>query len=285
MSQDSYAGTGVYRLDRRRRELPAGGRRSRATTRWRRTRCSGSRSTRAATPTRPPTTACSGTAAGTGSWTEVLDPAGPTDFPPYDQQVTDVAVVPGLERRGRHRRDRLARAGQHRRTTASTSRPTAAITFSEVTPDRRHQRQRHRPDHVRLLGGRQQAVRDRAVARRCRPPVTSPCCRASSSSRPGKPGQRDRPVDEDRRRGHAGRLRLGTGRRLRLRRRRSGLVQPGPGGRPQQPQPRVRRAGGGLRVHQRRQHLGDRQPVLELHLRLRRHGHLPATPRIPTSTP
>jgi sugar lactone lactonase YvrE len=34
-------------------------------------------------------------AASTGSWTEVLDPAGATDFPPYDQQVTDVAVQPG----------------------------------------------------------------------------------------------------------------------------------------------------------------------------------------------
>ena len=33
--------------------------------------------------------------ASAGSWSEVLDPAGPTDFPPYDQQVTDVAVVPG----------------------------------------------------------------------------------------------------------------------------------------------------------------------------------------------
>ena len=31
----------------------------------------------------------------TGQWTEVLDPYGPTDNPPYDQQVTDVAVVPG----------------------------------------------------------------------------------------------------------------------------------------------------------------------------------------------
>jgi sugar lactone lactonase YvrE len=30
-----------------------------------------------------------------GAWSEVLDPAGATDFPPYDQQVTDVAVVPG----------------------------------------------------------------------------------------------------------------------------------------------------------------------------------------------
>lgn len=34
-------------------------------------------------------------AARSGSWTEVLDPAGTTDSPPYDQQVTDVAVQPG----------------------------------------------------------------------------------------------------------------------------------------------------------------------------------------------
>jgi hypothetical protein len=34
-------------------------------------------------------------AAGSGQWTEVLAPFGPTDNPPYDQQVTDVAVVPG----------------------------------------------------------------------------------------------------------------------------------------------------------------------------------------------
>jgi hypothetical protein len=33
--------------------------------------------------------------AGTGQWTEVLDPAGAVDSPPYDQQVTSVAVVPG----------------------------------------------------------------------------------------------------------------------------------------------------------------------------------------------
>ena len=33
--------------------------------------------------------------ASSGSWTEVLDPAGPVDSPPYDQQVTDVAVQPG----------------------------------------------------------------------------------------------------------------------------------------------------------------------------------------------
>jgi hypothetical protein len=34
-------------------------------------------------------------AAGGSQWVEVLDPAGPIDFPPYDQQVTDVAIVPG----------------------------------------------------------------------------------------------------------------------------------------------------------------------------------------------
>jgi len=34
-------------------------------------------------------------AAGVNQWTEVLAPAGPVDNPPYDQQVTDVAVVPG----------------------------------------------------------------------------------------------------------------------------------------------------------------------------------------------
>jgi sugar lactone lactonase YvrE len=34
-------------------------------------------------------------AAGSNTWTEVLDPMGPTNNPPYDQQVTDVAIVPG----------------------------------------------------------------------------------------------------------------------------------------------------------------------------------------------
>jgi hypothetical protein len=34
-------------------------------------------------------------AAGGSSWAEVLDPAGTVDNPPYDQQVTDVAIQPG----------------------------------------------------------------------------------------------------------------------------------------------------------------------------------------------
>ena len=42
------------------------------------------------------------------TWSEVLDPAGPTDFPPYDQQVTDVAVVPGT-----HGQDVIAAIGWH----------------------------------------------------------------------------------------------------------------------------------------------------------------------------
>jgi sugar lactone lactonase YvrE len=40
--------------------------------------------------------------------TEVLDPAGASDFPPYDQQVTDVAVVPGT-----HGRQVIAAIGWH----------------------------------------------------------------------------------------------------------------------------------------------------------------------------
>jgi hypothetical protein len=38
-------------------------------------------------------------ASGSNQWTEVLDPAGATDFPPYDQQVTSVAVAPGTHGR------------------------------------------------------------------------------------------------------------------------------------------------------------------------------------------
>ncbi len=66
-------------------------------------------------------------------WTEVLDPAGPTDFPPYDQQVTDVAVVPGSGGR-----DVIAAIGWHGPGNTenngfyeSTDR---GHTFSQVTP-------------------------------------------------------------------------------------------------------------------------------------------------------
>ena len=72
VSQDSYAGTGIYRSTNDGATFKRVGDDSRATTRWPRTRCSGSRSTRAATPTRPPTTGCSGTppapARGPRSW-------------------------------------------------------------------------------------------------------------------------------------------------------------------------------------------------------------------------
>lgn len=44
----------------------------------------------------------------TRAWTEVLDPVGVSDFPPYDQQVTDVAVVPGS-----HGQDVIAAIGWH----------------------------------------------------------------------------------------------------------------------------------------------------------------------------
>src|SRR5580693_2619141 len=66
-------------------------------------------------------------------WSEVLDPAGATDFPPYDQQVTDVAVVPGTHGRdvitaiGWHGPGNTAHNGFYESTNYGQS-------FSEVTP-------------------------------------------------------------------------------------------------------------------------------------------------------
>jgi hypothetical protein len=71
--------------------------------------------------------------AGSHSWTEVLDPAGPVDNPPYDQQVTDVAVVPGT-----HGTDVIAAIGWHGPTNTKYngfySSTNGGRTFSKVTP-------------------------------------------------------------------------------------------------------------------------------------------------------
>ncbi len=72
-------------------------------------------------------------AAGTGQWTEVLDPAGPADSPPYDQQVTDVAVQPGSAGRvviaaiGWHGPGNTQNNGFYTSTDGG-------LTFSQVTP-------------------------------------------------------------------------------------------------------------------------------------------------------
>jgi hypothetical protein len=66
-------------------------------------------------------------------WSEVLDPAGPADFPPYDQQVTDVAVVPGT-----HGRDVIAAIGWHGPGNTANNgfyeSTDSGRSFSEVTP-------------------------------------------------------------------------------------------------------------------------------------------------------
>ena len=89
----------------------------------RRTRPSGLRSTPQVTPMLRPTTASSAlppVSLGRGARS-----GRPVDNPPYDQQVTDVAIVPGT-----NGNDVIAAIGWHgpatRRTTASTSRPIAA---------------------------------------------------------------------------------------------------------------------------------------------------------------
>ena len=69
----------------------------------------------------------------TGAWAEVLDPAGATDFPPYDQQVTDVAVQPGSAGRvviaaiGWHGPGNTENNGFYQSTDAGS-------TFTKVTP-------------------------------------------------------------------------------------------------------------------------------------------------------
>ena len=68
-----------------------------------------------------------------GAWTEVLDPAGPTDNPPYDQQVTDVAVQPGS-----HGQVVIAAIGWHGPGNTENNgfyeSTDGGHTFSEVTP-------------------------------------------------------------------------------------------------------------------------------------------------------
>ncbi|HEX9064336.1 MAG TPA: sialidase family protein [Streptosporangiaceae bacterium] len=72
-------------------------------------------------------------AAGSNTWTEVLDPAGPNDNPPYDQQVTDVAVQPGSNGKvviaaiGWHGPGNTQNNGFYQSTDGGQ-------TFSEVTP-------------------------------------------------------------------------------------------------------------------------------------------------------
>ncbi|HZE06947.1 MAG TPA: hypothetical protein VE127_17095, partial [Solirubrobacteraceae bacterium] len=96
-SQDSYAGTGVYRLD------PATGQ-------FAPVGADGSGASPLDSHTifklafDPSGNAYAATDNGlfrydatSGQWSEVLDPAGPNDNPPYDQQVTSVAVVPNTK--------------------------------------------------------------------------------------------------------------------------------------------------------------------------------------------
>ncbi len=72
-------------------------------------------------------------AAGQNQWTEVLDPAGPVDNPPYDQQVTDVAIVPGTSGQ-----DVIAAIGWHgpgnTQNNGFYESTDGGHTFSQVTP-------------------------------------------------------------------------------------------------------------------------------------------------------
>jgi sugar lactone lactonase YvrE len=72
-------------------------------------------------------------AAGSNTWTEVLAPAGPADNPPYDQQVTNVQVVPGS-----NGSDVIAAIGWHgpgnTQNNGFYQSTDGGLTFSQVTP-------------------------------------------------------------------------------------------------------------------------------------------------------
>jgi sugar lactone lactonase YvrE len=75
-------------------------------------------------------------AAGSGQWAEVLDPAGPVDNPPLDQQVTDVAIVPGSN--GQDVIAAIGGAGAGRGNTQNNGfyqSTDGGHTFSQVTPN------------------------------------------------------------------------------------------------------------------------------------------------------
>ena len=75
-------------------------------------------------------------AAGSSHWAEVLDPAGSVDNPPLDQQVTDVAVVPGSN--GQDVIAAIGGAGAGRGNTQNNGfyeSTDGGLTFSPVTPN------------------------------------------------------------------------------------------------------------------------------------------------------
>jgi hypothetical protein len=210
--------------------------------------------------------------AGSNAWTEVLAPAGSTDFPPYDQQVTDVAVQPGSRGRvviaaiGWHGPGHTQNNGFYQSTDGGHTFASVTPTGDINAPDIGRTTFAYSADGSKLYAIVQSlsmiAAGDESF------------CRIFVASISGGNPETGRPVDQDRGRG-PGRLGLSTGRWIRLRRRSSGLVQPGSGGGPRQSEPRLRWSGRGLRVDRRWEDVGYRKPVLELLLRLRQHGELP----------
>jgi hypothetical protein len=265
-SQDSYAGTGVYRS-----------RDDGAT--WRRVGDDGSGSNplvdhtvfRIAFDQSGDAYAATNNglfrlAAGSRQWTEVLDPAGPTDFPPYDQQVTDVAVVPASGGS-----DVIAAIGWHGPGNTENNgfyeSTDGGLTFSQVTPtgdinagDIGRTTFAYSADGSKLYAivqspaaqgaGAPSVLQGIFVATGSPASVTGPWTKIADAAKLAASG-------------------IG-GADLRLARR-ADLVQPGPRRRPEQPGPRLRRARRSVRVGRRRQHVDHGEPVLELQLRLRRH--------------
>jgi hypothetical protein len=260
-SQDSYAGTGVYRSTDDGASYQRVGDTS-----------SGSNPISGRTVFKldfaPDGTAYAATddgqfrmAAGANTWTEVLSPAASSSQPYYFDQVTAVNVVPGNTRIGRDRGGRVAfgRRADERLLRVDGQRP-HVLTGQDHRSDRRQRRRRstfaYSADGTKLYAivesPRMLNAGDESVLQGIFVSSGAP----ASVAGPWKMIGNEKSLAAS---GSALPVGSGYGRRC------SGVVQPGPRGRPDRSEPRVRRVGGGVRVDQRRWQLGDGKSLLELH--------------------
>ena len=284
-SQDSYAGTGVYRST------------DRGNT-WRRVGDDHGESNPLASHTvfriafDQRGTAYAATnnglfrlAEGSDAWTAVLDPAGSTDFPPYDQQVTDVAVQPGSNGKvviaaiGWHGPGNTENNGFYQSTDGGHTFTGVTPTGDIVASDIGRTTFAYSADGSKLYA----IVQSVAFIASGDESVLQGIYVSSGSG--GKPasviGPWTKIGDEAKLAASGSALGVGSGYGVGV----QAWYNQDLAVDPEQSESRLRGSGRGLRVDRRRNHVGHREPVLELRLQ-------PATPRgparirrIPTSTP
>jgi hypothetical protein len=155
-NSDSYQGTGVYRSTNHGNSFQRVGGQTLVSALTFRIAFDGQGNVYAATSTGLYKT----TANGTGSWKTVLQPDASKSFPPYTNQITDVAIRPGTGGKTILAVDGWRNGSSFNGFYLSTN---GGRVVQRNHPERRHRHLRHRADHARLLLGWGQAVRDHRV--------------------------------------------------------------------------------------------------------------------------